>query len=255
MYMVQPGIYVDDGRSFPATMFRRERGLAMGRRIKDVLMRAKERELPIRDAYCSVLGEAREVGGKWELSRREGMQRDIFGTGRVYVRTTSVEYALCAIRTITETGRRGITVLEKDPFYNSGITATGEPVTHGKKSLLAALAGPRAEREGHADMRDILAAYGAEASIREVVLAVPCGEGVFGVAGRPGEYLVRGGAPIDGIIMIVNDPGLLREVVRAEAYVEKLRRGEEAGIGQIQAEIMGGIEEMLSSMERPGAGW
>lgn len=266
--MVAPQVFVDDGNSFPAVRFMHERGVAIGARIRDALMKVKEMERPVLSTYFPILGDARLASAKWELAKRQVAQRDYFGTGRIYVRTTTVEYALCAIRSIAETGCMGISLLENGPSYHSGTTASLEPVTHGKKSLLAALERPNLNREDHAAMRDMLAAYGAEVQIRETVLAVPCGEGVYSVSGKRGEYVVKGAVPIGSIIMVANNPDLLREIVqaeanadllreivRAEAHAEKLKLGEEASIEDIEREIMGRVKEMCSSAEKPGERW
>ncbi|MFA5412299.1 MAG: hypothetical protein WC350_03065 [Candidatus Micrarchaeia archaeon] len=234
-----------------------EIGAQVGKRIRAAI--AKGKKTPILERTVGITGRVELNGEGHSAVRASGSSRSLqLGSGHLYARTSNAALFLRVLESVSCTGDGGIVLLNAEPSYHSSAAMNGEnriSITEGSSSLISAMHGPL-DLGYHAAIREKLRLFfGAEFSMREVLLALPCAA-AMDIAEVTGRYAIPAPVPLHDLVVLNECDGeVLEEFCIAEAPLENMRQGGGLKIKELANEMVGRVRGMKNSVEMPGTSW
>ncbi|MCX6768924.1 MAG: hypothetical protein NTY83_03760 [Candidatus Micrarchaeota archaeon] len=239
---------------FMIASFSGEKGTMAADRIRAALEKAKE--AMVGEKNVPIVGGISNQKEEMAFAFTAPQGNVLLGAGHIYLKTSTASLVRKVLNSIFYIGDNGLQAREGEPSFSTGY-ALGmggtSKITIGSSSLRTALGIP-IDRGFHAKMRDIVVAlFGVEFQLKEIVLAFPC-DSLLAFEGSPGRYAIGGKVPL-GRLVLLNESGQLGEFCKAEADAEILRAGEGSSARKIYSELMDKMGEMAGSFEMLGRRW
>ncbi|MEW5996727.1 MAG: hypothetical protein AB1657_03985 [Candidatus Micrarchaeota archaeon] len=232
-------------------------GARAARKIRAAIEKGKKTRIEERSLEIALSVETDEEG--YRVARTDGSVRRLqLGSGHLYRKTTNAELFWRVLGSISCAGDGGTVLLDAEPAYHSSAamrSGSRIEITTGSSTLVSALREPL-DRAHHAAIKETLRLlFGAEFSMREVVLALPCDAAML-MAGMRRTYAVPSPVPLHDLV-VLNDcnPDVLLEFCIADAPAENMVRGGGLEMGKLVEEMAERVRGMDNSVEMPGGRW